>query len=111
MLGMGRMYSSLESVIHLLHPACQDEALKILRDHHVERVEYEHALFACPECCTLEEHFFHQNEYDHGKLLRSVFQCSGCGQDLVPAKNDIERYRCPACGRRRLVQELEFLWD
>lgn len=111
MLGVGVMYSSLERMVHLVSPAKRESVLKVLSEHEPEEVDYEHALFACVKCNTLQSRFNYRLVYDHGHVVEPRFRCGDCRAKLVPAAEDIGQYSCRRFGARPLTIEQEMLWD
>jgi len=110
-LGVGMMYSSLENVIFLVAPAARKKVLKVLAEHDVEEVSYEHALYACPRCNTLHNRFHYRIVYDDDKVFEPRFRCGDCRGRLEQAEKDISQYSCRQCGSRSLTEEHQVLWD
>ena len=110
-LGVGMMYASLENVIFLVAPAARKKVLKVLAEHEVEEVDYEHALYACARCNTLHNRFHYQIVYDSGQVLEPRFRCGDCRGKLEPAEKDISQYSCRQCGSGSLKEEHQMLWD
>lgn len=111
MLGVGMMYSSLERVIHLVAPTKRKTVIKVLSEHEVEEVEYNHALFACVRCNTLHDRFHYRIVYDNGRVLEPRFRCGDCRGKLEPAVKAVSKYSCRQCGARSLTEEHSMMWD
>ena len=110
-LGVGMMYSSLENVIFLVAPAARKKVLRVLSEHDVEEVDYEHALYACARCNTLHNRFYYRIVYDTRQVLEPRFWCGDCRGKLEPAEKDVSHYSCRQCGSRSLTEEHSMMWD
>ena len=111
MLGVGMSYSSLGEVILLKKGNAQKSLNEITNNHVVNNSDYEHALFACPNCKTLHERFWVRVEYDGDKVFETSFRCGKCRKGLVRATQPIESYNCSRCGRQALEESPGKLWD
>lgn len=110
-VGKGFMYSSLEKVINQVSPKRREMVLDILHNKVVHEVDYEHKLFQCPKCHTLESHFDFSIIYNHNKKYAPYFRCPECRVKLDPVQEPIDNIHCPKCGRKDLTQFTTLMWD
>lgn len=110
-LGVGMMYSSLENVIGQVNPRQREMVLHILHNEEIHEIDYQHKLFACPNCHTLVERFNYYILFNDNKKCESEFHCPKCRTKLSPLGKPIENVPCPKCGRKTLSKFMSMLWD
>jgi len=114
MLGVGMQYESLMNLISCLKGVTRNKVVDILENHNVMDGEFEHRLYACPNCNTLHERFYVHLDYDDGKVFEVAFRCGKCRTPLEVVDENVlalERYACKSCGKRELERGVEMLWD
>ena len=112
--GIGVMYFSLHSVIDLIEvPEQRQHVLEILNNRDVQECRFEHNLFSCPRCKTVDSHFDYEIHYDQGWIESAYFKCHACHSELERAGRPINYYRCPECGKQSLIEDKKKskLWD
>jgi len=112
LLGIGMRYHSLINVISDVNGRVSKKVLDIMENQDVHDCQFEHRLYACPDCNTLHGRFYVHLEYDDGKVYEQAFRCGRCRTLLVIADEfHLEKYACKSCGRQSLVQGDEVMWD
>ncbi len=71
----------------------------------------ERRLLACPQCRTLQSHFYVCVRHNHRTVYETCFQCDACQSELVPADADVSQYRCAQCGEQALEDTGIIMWD
>jgi hypothetical protein len=98
-------------VIHPFVPAAKRKVAKVLSDHEVEEVDYEHAPNAGVRCNNLQRRFHWRIVYDSDPALERSFPRGDCGRTLQPPVKDISQYWCRQSGARSLTQGRSTLYD
>lgn len=112
-VGVGSLYASFESILknNILNKDKRAKVHKVLKECNPDSVDYEHKLYACPNCETLHERFYIYISHDNKTLYETEFRCGICRSKLTPANKSISSYRCGECGQRNLERIEDFLWD
>ncbi|TLS78286.1 hypothetical protein FE236_00560 [Mariprofundus erugo] len=113
LLGVGMQYHSLLNVVSNIQGGARKKVLEIMERHNVQDGEFEHRLYACPECNTLHGRFYVHLKYDDGQVYEIPFRCGHCRTPLVPANEDeLDRYTCKECGQHTLEHGSPVkMWD
>jgi len=112
LLGVGMQYHSLINVISSVQGGARKKVVEIMENHDVHDCQFEHCLYACPDCNTLHGRFYVHLEYDDGKVYEQAFRCGRCRTLLVVADEfHLEKYACKFCGQHSLVRGTEMMWD
>jgi len=110
MLGIGRLFSSLENALSIVHHSERNAVLDILNNHAVDETDFYHALFQCPECRRLYNQFYYRIRYDGDQVLDSSPTCPVCRVALSDVSGGKE-LRCPNCSDGILESRESLHWD
>jgi len=112
-VGVGMLYSSLESVLGAVHHSERESVRDLLENHEIDHdaTEYGHKIFVCPKCGALRNRFYYKIFYGPGKVCESVFTCGRCRSRMAEVDSDIGYHACPRCGERGLSSEVTENWD
>jgi hypothetical protein len=112
-LGVGFLYSSLRSVMNVIHYKRRPLISEILDNHDVHATDYEHRIYRCPKCNRLYERFYVKILYDQNDVYETIFRCGKCRITLEQVKDEMEAssYPCAFCGQKALLVKEDLLWD
>jgi hypothetical protein len=131
-LGVGVMYSSLESVWAVIPFKSRQDVKSILANFTVTSTDFAHKLYHCINCKELYEKFWLKINFktstNEEKTYETKFKCPQCYKELKLAKeieteedevkSDAELYTpfiavlpCPKCGEEVLSSRTIGHWD
>ena len=131
-LGVGVMYSSLESVWNFIPFKSRQDVKSILANFTVTSTDFAHKLYHCTNCNEICEKFWLKIDFktstNEEKTYETKFKCPQCYKELKLAKeieteedevkSDAELYTpfiavlpCPKCAKESLAVKRTGHWD
>ena len=110
--GVGKLYSSLQAILAIVHYRRRREIQRIIGNYEVRSSEYRHAAFGCSKCRTIYARLYIRILYGKNGVYETTFKCRRCRSvldELLP--EDIPKRLCPVCGECSLSIEKTIKWD
>lgn len=107
------MYDDLRAVLSVIkEPGIRVAIQDNIDAHPSARREYEHTVYACPECHTLHERLYVRLSEMGAVLYQAEYRCPHCGKVLKRiSEKSLRKHPCPKCGQKTLNLNEELLWD
>lgn len=125
-LGIGMMYSpenlmdlnSEFSILSLINSSRTRKLVRELITHKNGNIldGYGHAIYYCNKCGDYHNRFIFSIEYEGG-IYTPFFKCNKCKiaiekQEIDDYQDvDLDKYKCPICGKNKLFVECIMNWD
>ena len=91
---------SIDKAIKNFQGKTQIQLRSIIKKHTINQAQYGYAIFQCPQCGRLYNHYFAEVEYDNIMLFKPFHKCSTCNSTLLRISEPPQSYTCQQCAQQ-----------